>query len=96
MKIKFYQPITITVYHNALRCRITCVCFSKICISAGSTFWINIGDRAAWKNFKNKMTEKRATKKSTSGVKILEGECLTVQRLSAEVSWKPRNTQEVT
>jgi len=34
------------------------------------------------------MTEKRATKNNTSGVKILEEECVTVQRLSAEGSGK--------
>ena len=47
-----------------------------------------MGDRAAWKNFKKKMTEKRGSKKNTSGVKILEEECVTVQRLSAEMSGK--------
>ena len=47
-----------------------------------------MGDRAAWKNFKKKMTEKRGSKKNTSSVKILEEECVTVQRLSAEVSGK--------
>ena len=29
IKMKFYRPIVITVYHNALRCRITRVCFSE-------------------------------------------------------------------
>ena len=51
-----------------------------------------MGDRAAWKNFKKKMTEKRGSKKNTSGVKILEEECVTVQRLSAleNRTWRSR------
>ena len=54
-----------------------------------------MGDRAAWKNFKKKMTEKRGSKKNTSGVKILEEECVTVQRLSAEVSGKAQKYTRV-
>ena len=41
------------------------------------------------------MTEKRGSKKNTSGVKILEEECVTVQRLSAEVSGKAQKYTRV-
>ena len=41
------------------------------------------------------MTEKRATKKNTSGVKILEKQSVTVQRLSAEVSGKAQKYTSV-
>ena len=54
-----------------------------------------MGDRAAWKNFGKEVTEKRGTKKNTSGVKILEEECVTVQRLSAEVSGKAQKYTRV-
>ena len=54
-----------------------------------------MGDRAAWKNFKKKMPEKRGSKKNTSGVKILEEECVTVQRLSAEVPGKAQKYTRV-
>ena len=41
------------------------------------------------------MTEKRATKKNTSGVKILEEESVAVQRLSAEVWGKAQKYTRV-
>ena len=48
-----------------------------------------MADRAAWKNYKAQMKEKRVgKKKNNSGVRILEEECIVVQRLSAEVSGK--------
>jgi hypothetical protein len=54
-----------------------------------------MADRAAWKSFKKQMTAKRGAKKNTTGVKILEGECVTVQRLSAEVSGKAQKYTRV-
>jgi hypothetical protein len=48
-----------------------------------------MADRAAWKNYKTQMKEKRTgKKKNNSGVRILEEECIVVQRLSADVSGK--------
>ncbi len=48
-----------------------------------------MADRAAWKNYKAQMKEKRVgKKKNNSGVRILEEECIVVQRLSAEASGK--------
>ncbi len=41
------------------------------------------------------MTAKRGAKKNTSGVKILEEECVTIQRLSAEVSGKAQKYTRV-
>lgn len=54
-----------------------------------------MADRAAWKNFKKQMTAKRGTKKNTSGIKILEEESMTVQRLSADVSGKAQKYTRV-
>ncbi|XP_028396933.1 transient receptor potential cation channel subfamily M member 6-like [Dendronephthya gigantea] len=54
-----------------------------------------MADRAAWKNFKKQMTAKRGNKKNTSGVKILEEESMTVQRLSADVSGKAQKYTRV-
>ena len=58
--------------------------------SAGLFFDANMADRAAWKNYKAQMKEKRTGKKNNSGVRILEEECIVVQRLSgsANVSGK--------
>ena len=65
----------------------------KICMC--SVLLSNMVDRAAWKNFKKQMTAKRGNKKNTSGVKILEEESMTVQRLSADVSGKAQKYTRV-
>ena len=67
----------------------------KICICAGAMSRISMGDQAAWNIFKKKMTEKRGSKKNTSGVKILEEECVTVQCLSAKVLGKAQKYTRV-
>ena len=54
-----------------------------------------MADRSAWKNFKKQMTAKRVNKKNGSGVKILEQESMTVQRLSADVSGKAQKYTRV-